>query len=78
MTIRTLGRWLGFEFPGKKAAAKCANCKSGFVLTRDEVGRLFSLACTCEIGSRRRVTHNLAQWDGNTSQMFPDRLLELV
>jgi len=47
----------------------CDDCSEGMVLTRDDKGRYFSLACTCQNGNR----HQLTRWNGQKTQFLPER-----
>lgn len=54
--------------------SQCNSCASGYVVAKDEEGRLFSLACRCPVGATRR----LQRLDGRPTQLSNGRILTVV
>lgn len=53
----------------------CAICLRGEVTMRDEQGRRYALACSCERGAGLAATASLARWSGEGVQMSRGRAL---
>jgi hypothetical protein len=55
-------------------ANQCSECASGFIVAKDGEGRLFSLACRCPAGDRKK----LKRWTGESTQLSNGRLLTVL
>lgn len=52
----------------------CDQCSEGFIISRDENGRWFALACNCIQGSLRKK-NGLVSWSGDERQFLKGRIL---